>query len=233
VLALTYQTNQDAFLAGALSARESKKGAVATYGGINIPPVAIYMDGFVAGVRWYDKTYRQHVKVFGWTPAVHRNFNSGNFTGTGVFTGDFTNTNNGRNVTNTFFGQDKADIVFPVAGNVGQGSVAAAQAAGKGHWVDWVDTDGCVSYSVGCPYFPMSVTKGVTASVQAAVLSAYHNTFHGGIYSGTLKNGGAALVVDKHAIVETAAEKAMIATITAAIEAGHLSVDPNAYPVVP
>jgi len=229
VQSLTYATNQDAFLGGALSAAESKTGFVATYGGIKIPPVTIYMDGFVAGVRWYDKTFRKHVRTLGWTPLKGRNFKNGKFDGNGVFTGDFTNQSKGTSVTKTFF-SEKADIVFPVAGSVGLGSVAAVKSTSGKHYVDWVDTDGCVSQPTDCKYFPMSITKGIVASVKGAILSAFHNTFKGSIYVGTLKNGGAVLVVDKKSIKETAAEKSMLAMATKGIENGKISIDPNKYP---
>jgi basic membrane protein A and related proteins len=227
---LTYQTNQDAFLGGALSAAESKTRTVATYGGIKIPPVTIYMDGFVAGVRWYDQKFKKHVKVLGWTPQVGRHYNDHKYDGTGVFTGDFTTQSIGESDTKTFFSEG-ADIVFPVAGSVGLGSVAAVKTTSGKHYVDWVDVDGCVSQPKQCKYFPMSVTKGIEKSVSVSILSAFHNKFKGGVYVGTLKNGGATLVVDKKAISETAAEKSMIAFATAGIEKGTLSVDPNRYPI--
>ncbi|HTW20697.1 MAG TPA: BMP family ABC transporter substrate-binding protein, partial [Mycobacteriales bacterium] len=53
ILGLTYETNQDAFLGGYLAAAMSKSGKVGTFGGQDIPPVTIYMDGWVAGVRYY------------------------------------------------------------------------------------------------------------------------------------------------------------------------------------
>ncbi len=229
---LTYETNQDAFLGGALSAAESHTGTVATYGGQKIPPVTIYMDGFVAGVRWYDHTYKKHVKVLGWTPTPGRNYKDGQYDGTGVFTNDFTNQALGESDTKTFFNEG-ADVVFPVAGSVGLGSVAAVKTTSGKHYVDWVDVDGCISEPVDCKYFPMSITKGIATSVEGSILAAFHNTFKGSVYVGTLKNGGAALVVDKKSIKETSAEKTMIKKATTGIEKGTISVDPNKYPVVP
>lgn len=232
VMSLTYQTNQDAFLGGALSAAETKTGTVSTYGGLKIPPVTIYMDGYVAGVRWYDQKYKKHVKVLGWTPQPGRNYKDGNYDGTGVFTGDFTTQSKGESDTKTFFSLG-ADIVFPVAGSVGLGSVAAVKTTSGKHYVDWVDVDGCVSQPTDCKYFPMSITKGIKTSVEGAILAAFHKTFKGQVYVGTLKNKGVALVVDKKSIVETSAQKTMISTVTAGIEKGTISVDPNKYPVVP
>lgn len=232
VISLTYQTNQDAFLGGALSAAETKTGTVSTYGGQKIPPVTIYMDGYVAGVRWYDHKYKKHVKVLGWTPTPGRNYKDGQYDGTGVFTNDFTTQSKGEADTKTFFSLG-ADIVFPVAGSVGLGSVAAVKTTAGKHYVDWVDVDGCVSEPTDCKYFPMSITKGILTSVKAAITAAFHHTFKGEVYVGTLKNKGVALVVDKKSIKETAAQKTMISTLIAGIEKGKISVDPNKYPVVP
>ena len=60
---LTFATNQSAFLAGYLAAGFTKTGKVATYGGINIPPVSIYMDGFAQGVAYYNKVKSKSVVV--------------------------------------------------------------------------------------------------------------------------------------------------------------------------
>jgi basic membrane protein A len=46
VLGLTYATDQATFLAGYLAAGMTKTGVVGTFGGIEIPSVTIFMDGF-------------------------------------------------------------------------------------------------------------------------------------------------------------------------------------------
>jgi basic membrane protein A len=226
VLGLTYATNQSAFLGGYLAAASTKTGTVATYGGIAIPPVTIYMDGFVAGVRYYDKTMGAAVKTLGWNPKPGDR-TKGNFNGTGDFTNSFTDQTAGKTITAGDFAAG-ADIVFPVAGNVGLGSVAAAQQAGAGRKVMWVDVNGCISDPAGCPYFLGSVTKGIAVSVRDAVVSAYKGKFKGGVYNGTLKNGGASLVFNSSSIPSSV--KSKIATISAGIKAGSISLDPNAYP---
>ena len=226
VQALTYATNQDGFLGGYLAAASTKTGTVATYGGMDFPTVAIYMDGFVAGVRYYDKTMGAAVKVLGWTPKPG-NRAKGDFAGSGTFVGNFTDQTAGKTITAGDFAAG-ADIVFPVAGSVGLGSIAAAKAAGAGHQIMWVDTDGCVSDAPDCSLLLASVTKGVEASVKAAVLAAASGMFHAGSYVGTLKNGGAALILDSKSI--PASVKAKLKTISAGITAGTISLDPNKYP---
>lgn len=226
VESLLYNTNQGAFLGGYLAAASSKSGVVATYGGVNIVPVTIYMNGFVAGVRYYNKVNHKHVKVLGWTPAKG-NCSLTSCSGKGSFVGNFTDTTAGKNLTTGFFASH-ADVVFPVAGSVGLGSIAAAKQAGKGHSVLWVDSDGCQTDKPDCGWLIGTVVKGVEASVKAAVLAAANGTFKGGVYTGTLKNNGTGLVYG--GIKVPASLKAKINTIAAGIKSGKISVNPNNYP---
>ena len=226
VLALQYQTDQGAFLGGYLAAASTRTGTVATYGGMQFPSVTMYMNGFVAGVRYYNKTNHKSVKVLGWTPAA------GTCTlakcgGSGQFVGNFTDQTAGKTITANDFAAG-ADIVFPVAGSVGLGSVAAAQQAGKGHSVMWVDTNGCVSNAQYCSWYLGSVTKGVEPSVRDAVVAAAKGKFKGGVYLGTLKNQGADL--NYGGIAVPGSIKSKIAQIKAGIIAGRISVNPNSYP---
>jgi basic membrane protein A len=183
--ALVFDTVQDGFLGGYLAAGMTKTGVVATFGGIQLPTVTIYMDGYWDGVQYYNLKHHTSVQVLGWNEKTQK----------GSFTGDFTDQGKGERLTNTFIAE-KADIIFPVAGNVGLGAAAAvksADASGGKVNMEWVDTDGCISAAKYCPYFITSVTKGIQAAVKAAIFSAQGGTFKGGNYIGTLKNGGVAL----------------------------------------
>ncbi len=184
---LVFNTVQDGFLGGYLAAGMSKSGKVATFGGIELPTVTIYMDGYWDGVQYYNSKHNTHVQVLGWSEKTQK----------GSFTGDFTNQTKGQTLTQTFISEG-ADIIFPVAGNVGLGAAKAVQSADSSAGsnkvnMEWVDVDGCVSAATYCQYFITSVEKGVTASVKATVLSAATGTFQGGSYVGTLANGGAVL----------------------------------------
>ena len=230
VLGLHYDTNQDAFLGGYLAAAMSKTGLVGTFGGQDIPTVTIYMDGWVAGVRYYDKLNHAHVKVLGWTPAKNRSFAAQGFQGSGLFTNDFTNQALGKTDAQTLMAEG-ADVIFPVAGQVGLGAAAAVEQAGSGHYMEWVDTDGCVSAPQYCKLFLTSVTKGIVASVATAVEEAAKGTFAGGNYIGTLANNGVGLSPfhDFNGAIP-ASVKSELNTIKAGIIAGKISLDPNAYP---
>lgn len=228
VLGLYYATNQDAFLGGYLAAAMSKSGIIGTFGGQNIPPVTIYMDGWVAGARYYNKLNHAHVKVLGWTPKPGRAADS--LAGSGVFTNDFTNEALGKTDTQTLIGEG-ADIIFPVAGSVGLGAAAAVEEAGSGHYMEWVDTDGCVSAPQYCKLFITSVTKGIVASVSTAVEEAAKGTFKGGNYTGDLADNGVALApFHDFSSAVPAAVKSELTKIKAGIIAGKISVDPNSYP---
>ncbi len=226
VLALQYETDQAAFLGGYLAAASTHTGTVATYGGMDFPSVTMYMNGFVAGVRYYNKVKGAAIKVLGWTPAAGT-CTLAKCAGTGTFVGNFTDQTAGKTITSGDFSSG-ADIVFPVAGSVGLGSVAAAQQAGKGHSIMWVDSNGCVSDAADCSWFIGTVAKGVEPSVRDAVLSAAAGTFKGGTYLGTLKNQGTAL--EYGGISVPASVKSAIAKIAKGIMAGTISVNPNSYP---
>ena len=183
--ALVFNTVQDGFLGGYLAAGMTKTGKVATFGGQELPTVTIYMDGFWDGVQYYNSQHHTKVSVLGWNEQTQK----------GSFTGDFTNETKGQTVTQTFISEG-ADVIFPVAGNVGLGAAKAVQQAdASGGHVNmlWVDTDGCVAAAQYCQYFISSVTKGIQASVKTAVLSAASGSFKGGNYVGTIANGGAVL----------------------------------------
>jgi basic membrane protein A and related proteins len=183
VYGLQYNTAQAAFLGGYLAAAMSKSGKVATFGGLNIPPVTIYMDGFWEGVQYFNKQKGKSVQVLGWNEKNQKG---------GTFAQSFTDQNKGRSITQAF-AQQGADVVFPVAGSTGLGAGAAAQASGGKLNLMWVDTDGCESAQQYCKYFITSVTKNITGSVQKYLKDSADGKFPTGNYVGDLKNNGAGI----------------------------------------
>src|SRR4029077_5826163 len=218
VLGITYDTNQDGFLGGYLAAGMSKSGAVGTFGGIAFPTVTIYMNGWAAGVYYYNKQHSAHVKVLGWNPATQK----------GSFAGDFTSQDKGQNIANALM-QQGADVIFPVAGNVGLGAAAAVKANGKAT-MEWVDFDGCDPSGAPqyCSIFLTSVLKGIPKSVEDSIKTAVDGTFKGSNYEGTLANGGVGLAPyhDFDSKIPSAL-KTEIDTIKQGIIGGTISVDPK------
>lgn len=175
---LIFDTAQAAFLAGYLAAGMTETGTVATFGGINIPTVSIFMDGFSDGIDTYNEAKGTDVQLLGWDKEAQD----------GSFTGDFQNQANGQNLTNTFI-QQGADIILPVAGPVGLGAAAAAEEAGNVK-VIWVDSDGFESASQYAPLFLTSVVKRIDNAVLDATTQAAEGSFGADPYVGTLENDG-------------------------------------------
>ncbi|HWG00332.1 MAG TPA: BMP family ABC transporter substrate-binding protein [Trebonia sp.] len=223
ISALVFNTVQDGFLGGYLAAGMTKTGKVATFGGQELPTVTIYMDGFWDGVQYYNKQHHTNVQVLGWSEQTQK----------GSFTGDFTDQTKGQTTTQTFISEN-ADIVFPVAGNVGLGAAKAVQQADAqgGHVsMEWVDTDGCVSAAQYCQYFITSVTKGIQTAVKNAVLTARQGTFKGGNYVGNLANGGVLLApYHDYASKVPSSLQSEIKTVQAGIESGKIAT-PTKSPV--
>ncbi len=166
---LAYETNQDGFLGGYLAAAVAKSnsiapnGAVGEFGGENIPTVTIYMDGWVAGVRYYDKLNHKSVKVYGWYP-TSKGRTADNFTGSGLFTSSFTDDDLGKTDTHALIGEGASvDLLCGRRGRPRRlGSVQSADSTSPGSAdMEWVDTDGCISAPSGCSLFLTSVTKGI------------------------------------------------------------------------
>jgi basic membrane protein A and related proteins len=184
VYPMQFATDEAAFLAGYLAAGFSKNGKVATFGGLKIPPVTVFMDGFVDGVAYYNKAKGKNVQVLGWDKAKQN----------GTFAESFTDQNKGKAITNTFVGQG-ADVVMPVAGGTGLGAGDVAKGSGGKVSIIWVDQDGCNSAAQYCSVFLTTVVKNITDAVKLAVGSGAQgqkldaNTG----YLGTLKNNGVSL----------------------------------------
>jgi basic membrane protein A len=183
VYGFQYNTAEGGFLGGYLAAGMTKTGTVGTWGGLNIPPVTIYMDGFWEGVQYYNQQKGKSVKVIGWD---EKNPSAG------TFSNSFVDQAAGRSITETMAAQG-ADIVMPVAGQSGLGAGAAAEAAGGSLNLIWVDTDGCVSAEQYCKYFISSVTKNLTDAVNDYVTKSASGSVPTGAYVGNLKNDGTGL----------------------------------------
>ncbi|MBN6750350.1 BMP family lipoprotein [Micrococcus luteus] len=181
---LTYDTAQAAFLAGYLAAGTTETGTVATYGGVELPTVTIFMDGFARGVAHHNETKGTDVKVLGWNTESK----------TGSFIGNFSNQDAGKTNTANFINEG-ADIVMPVAGPVGLGTLDAVREAnqgGKDVKVIWVDSDGYESTEDG-EVILSSVVKNMGQSVTDVIGQDLKGEFSSDPYVGTLENKGVEL----------------------------------------
>jgi basic membrane protein A len=179
LLGLNFATDQAAFLAGMVAAANTQTGKVGTFGGVNIPPVTAFMNGFYYGVQYYNQQNGTAVEVLGWDPANPD---------AGLFTGNFESTDDGRTMGENLM-DEGADIIMPVAGPVGLGTAAAVKERGNA-WIIGVDSDWTVSASEYADVVLTSVLKNMDVAVLDSVKAVVDGTFAGGDYLGTLDNGG-------------------------------------------
>ena len=213
---LLFNTQEAAYLAGYLAAGMSKTGHVATFGGQPYPSVTIFMDGFVDGVAKYNEDSGKSVKVSGWDKATKK----------GQFSETFEETRVGESITEGFIAQG-ADIILPVAGPVGEGSLSAASKH-EGVSVIWVDSDGYMQDNLAKykPLIMTSVMKEIGQSVFDVISATKDGAFSADPYVGTLENGGVALAPFHDWEDKVPAElKSAVDGLKAEIIAGTLMVD--------
>lgn len=185
---IVYNTAEAAFLAGYLAAGTTRSGTVATYGGMDIPTVTVFMDGFADGVSYYNRKNKKDVTVLGWNRQSRK----------GTFLSSFQDTEDASRTTAELIG-DGADVVLPVAGEASEGTVEAVVEANKGNKGDkdvriiWPDTDGYETLDAGKEFLLTSVLKHMSTSVEEVVTQAADGRFDSTRYVGTLGNGGVGL----------------------------------------
>lgn len=180
ILGQVYATDEAAFLAGYLAAGMTKTGVLGVFGGINIPPVTIFMDGFHAGTAYYNAQKGAAVTVLGWDPKARE----------GLFTNNFDSLDDGRAFAQNLY-DENADIVLPVAGPVGLGSAALADELGIDKLkIIGVDADLYLTDPEKKQVYLTSITKRMDATVFNVIKNVMDGTFEGGVLLGSLSNGG-------------------------------------------
>jgi basic membrane protein A len=178
VRTLNFATDEAAFLAGYLAAGVTETGVVGTFGGINIPPVTIFMNGFVKGVNYYNEMNGTSVVVLGWDLEAQD----------GLFTGNFESLEDGRAFAQNLV-DEGADIVLPVAGPVGLGSAAVCQETGACLMIG-VDTDQYVSAPEYGDVWLTSIQKNMDVAVYNTAVNVQGIDALGNPFVGTLANDG-------------------------------------------
>ena len=215
VLGQVYATDQAAFLAGYLAAGMSETGILGTFGGINIPPVTIFMDGFHAGAMYHNEQKGTDVQVLGWNPETRE----------GLFTNNFESLDDGRAFAQNLY-DEGADIVLPVAGPVGLGSAALADELGTDALkIIGVDADLYLTDPEKGHVYLTSIMKNMDSTVFQVIESAMNGTFEGGVIVGTLESGGVGLA-PYHDMADIVPDelKAEIEAIKAGIIDGSIKV---------
>jgi basic membrane protein A and related proteins len=177
---LDFQIDQAAMLAGYLAAGFSKTGIIGTYGGAQFAGVTRFMDGYYAGIAYYNKAKGTTVKLLGWDAAKQ----TGQFVGGDNPWGDATK---GEQFAKNFVDQG-ADVVGPVAGATGNGSIKYMLSVNK--WAIGVDTDQAVSLAAYAAAIITSAQKVIDVAVLDTIKTNAGGNLGGGNYEGTLANKG-------------------------------------------
>jgi basic membrane protein A and related proteins len=183
LLGIVFQSDEAAFLAGYVAASVSGSGVIGTFGGQKMPPVVLFMEGLELGIQYFNKRHSQHINLKGWSTEKQM----------GLFTRDFQSIPAGYRMASRLY-RGGADVVFPVAGLSSYGAVYSAVTSSKRfRLVIGVDVD-FYQVLINTPgakdVLLTSVLKRVDVAVKGAIARADRGEFKGGLYVGTLENGG-------------------------------------------
>lgn len=206
-----FAINESTFLNGYLAAGMTETGIVATYVGIAFPATTIFMDGFVLGVRYYNEVHGTDVKVLGWDYEAQD----------GLQVGNFESLDDGRALGESLM-DEGADIIMPVAGPVGAGTLAVMEERGSGLLIG-VDNDWSLANAAQADYVLSSAMKNMDKFVYETSEMVVNDAFEAGNWIGTLENGGVGIAYGSNMGDRIPAElKAEIEELQAKIIAGEI-----------
>jgi basic membrane protein A len=182
---LLFDTVQAAYLGGyAAAAWSAASGvnSVGTVGGIPIPPVTIFMDGYIDGVEKYNEDNGANVATYGWDVAGQ----------TGQFTNNFTANDDSKQAMQTALDQG-VDVLLPVGGPIFQSAAQAIRDTDNGAVMLGVDSDLAVADPSVADLVLVSIMKRIDTAVHDATMAAANDEFDVAPYIGTLENEGVGL----------------------------------------
>jgi len=182
---LVFDTAQAAYLGGYAAAAWSAQSGVnkvGTFGGMQIPSVAVFMDGFQLGVEKYNEDKGAAVEVFGWDTAGQ----------SGSFTGGFDANDTAKQTAQGILDQG-VDVILPVGGPVYQSAAAAIADSGDDTLLMGVDSDLAVADESVADITFVSIMKAIDQAVYDATTAAAGGSFDPAPYVGTLENEGVKL----------------------------------------
>lgn len=182
---LVFNTAEAAYLGGYAAAAWSAEAGVnkvGTFGGMQIPSVAVFMDGYELGVKKYNEDKGASVQVFGWDSATQE----------GSFTGGFDANDTAKQTAQGVLDQG-VDVILPVGGPIYQSAAAAIADSGKDTLMLGVDSDLAVADDSVADVTLVSIMKAIDVSVYDTAMAASTGDFDPTPYIGTLKNEGVKL----------------------------------------
>ena len=190
---LDYQVDQSSMLSGYLAASFTKSGKIGTYAGQAFPGTTRFMDGLYAGIQYFNQQKKPAtaVTLTGWDPTKQDPTKTATLVGGSGGNDTWNNPTKGKQFAQTLL-DNGVDIVNPVAGGTGNGTIESMHTAGK--WAIGVDTDQYIS--IGPPTNGAILTSSQKA-IDVSVLDFFKSSSGGALggkdYSGTLANNGVLL----------------------------------------
>jgi len=175
VQGIVFNTDEAAFPIGYLAAawadmQDADDPQVGYVAGMDIPPVTIFIVGYGSGVAYYNEQHGTNVQV------------------KGVYVGDFEAPDEGK-IQGLSLIDEGVDVIFGVGGKTGNGGLTAAKE--RGLWGIGVDVDQYFTLPNEKDILISSCQKRLDNAVFSTVESLLEGTFAGGgVYVGTLDNGG-------------------------------------------
>ncbi len=182
---LVFDTAQAAYLGGYAAAAWSAEAGVnkvGTFGGMQIPSVAVFMDGYQLGVEKYNEDKGASVEVVGWDTTTQE----------GSFTGGFEANDTAKQTAQGVLDQG-VDVILPVGGPIYQSAAAAIADSGKDTLMLGVDSDLAVADDSVAGITLVSIMKAIDVAVYDATIAAAMGEFEVEPYVGTLENEGVKL----------------------------------------
>ncbi len=182
---LMFDTVQAAYLGGYAAAAWSAQAgvnSVGTVGGIKIPPVTIFMDGFVDGVAKYNEVKSASVATHGWNVGTQD----------GSFTDNFEANDVSKQAMQGILDQG-VDVLLPVGGPIYQSAAAAINEGNSNALLIGVDSDLAVADPSVADLVLVSIMKRIDQAVYEATLQAAAGDYDVTPYVGTLENEGVGL----------------------------------------
>ena len=226
LLSIRFKPGGAAFLAGYVAAGTTKTGKVATFGGIPAPVVTPFMDGFAAGILYYNRTHGAHVRLLGWDPKTRE----GTFVSQDPSNGNAFSDRTAPARFTAYFIHSGADVIFPVDGP--NGEIAACKAAQHeaGTLLIGVDTDQHYSTPECSAQWLTSVLKIYKQMVFLAMRQVVEHQFKGGELDGTLANGGVGIASFYNLAARIPRNvRREIAGVRKGVGNGSIPVDPGSY----
>lgn len=178
VQGIVFNANEAAFMGGYLAAamadiKDPDDPKIGYVGGMQIPPVEQFIVAYEEGMKYYNQKYGKDVQLVG------------------VYVGDFEAPDQGKIKGNSLI-DEGVDVLFGAGGKTGNGALAAAKE--RGIWGIGVDVDQYYTLPNEKDILVTSIMKRLDNAVFSTIKGFMEGALAGGgVYVGTLANGGVGL----------------------------------------